>query len=133
MAEQLISRQDDGKLAFGDISFLQKQKEKTQIGAHYYKVKTFRELTRLERDDYFVYESDPGTVVSDFESSADGASFTVEGPEDAQIVLGMADDTEYQVYIDDRDIGSVKTGLGGKLAFGVELEGSGKVRVRVEK
>lgn len=31
-----------------------------------YKVKTFKEITKLERNGMFVYESVPGTAVTDF-------------------------------------------------------------------
>lgn len=54
-----------------------------------YKVKTFKEITKLERNGLFVYESVPGTAVMDFEETADTVTFTVEGPEDAQITLTL--------------------------------------------
>ena len=46
-----------------------------------YKVKTFKEITKLERNGLFVYESVPGTAVTNFKQDEKTVSFTVEGPE----------------------------------------------------
>lgn len=40
-----------------------------------YKVKTFKEITKLERNGLFVYESVPGTAVMDFEETADTVTY----------------------------------------------------------
>ena len=94
-----------------------------------YKVKTFKEITKLERNGLFVYESVPGTAVMDFEETADTVTFTVEGPEDAQITLGLEEETEYEIDI----AGAVKTNLGGKLSLSVELEGVDSVDIKVSR
>ena len=49
-------------------------------------------------------------------------SFTVEGPQDAQITVEMEEDAEYKIVIDKEEAGQMKTNLGGKLSFSVELE-----------
>ena len=49
-----------------------------------YKVKTFYEITKLERNDLFVYESVPGTVAEHFLVSDEGVEFSVEGAKDAR-------------------------------------------------
>ena len=59
--------------------------------------------------------------------------FRVEGPEDAQITLGMEDDTEYLTLVDGVSAGAIKTGLGGKLVLSVELGGKETVSVKVVK
>ena len=46
------------------------------------KVKTFKEITKLEKNGMFVYESVPGTSVYNFVETADGVEFTVEGGAD---------------------------------------------------
>ena len=66
-------------------------------------------------------------------SVEDGISFTVEGSEDAQITVGLQDETEYEVFINNESIGKMRTNLGGKLNLSVELSGDGEVNVRVEK
>lgn len=99
-----------------------------------YKVKTFKEITKLERNGLFVYESVPGTTVTDLKVlHGGGMIFDVEGNQDAQITLEMEEDTEYKVVIDNVSVGSIKTNLGGKLSFSVELEKADKVAVKIEK
>ena len=57
--------------------------------------------------------------------------FTVEGPEDAEITLGMEEETDYEVFLDDISIGVITTNLSGKLTFSVELSEGKQVQVRV--
>ncbi len=131
---ELIREEADGTLSFGDYTLSSKtKKEDFAAGGASYKVKTFKEITKLERDGYFVYESTPGTAVESFNGSKDGASFTVEGAEDAQITLEFEPETEYSVSIDGKDAGSIKTNLGGKLSLSVELEEGKSVSVEVKK
>ncbi len=98
-----------------------------------YKVKTFREITKLERNDLFVYESVPGTAVEHFRATAEQVEFQVSGPEDAQITLGLEEDTEYEITVDGADAGRIKTNLGGKLMLSVELGGRDSASVKVVK
>ena len=93
----------------------------------------FKEITKLERNGLFVYESVPGTAVTNFTEDENTVSFTVEGPEDAQITLELAEETEYEIDIDGKSAGTMKTNLGGKLSLSVELEGADAVAIRVEK
>lgn len=87
---ELIRVEDDGTLSFGDYTKKEKTKKSDfKANGGIYKVKTFNEITRLECDDEFVFESDPGTAVFHFLSKDDGVSFEVEGPEDADITVGL--------------------------------------------
>lgn len=120
--EGLIRTEDDGSLSFGNYEL--ETKFKVSDFEHFgdsYKVKTFREITKLERNDLFVYESVPGTVVTNFKMDGDEVEFAVEGYEDTQIALGLEAEKEYRVYVDGVDVGSGVTNLGGKLIFSVEL------------
>ena len=81
----------------------------------------------------FLYESDPGTSVFDLKEQPDGISFAVSGKEDAQITIGLSEDTEYTVFIDGTDTGKVKTNLSGKLSISVELDEDKKVEVKIVK
>ena len=63
----------------------------------------------------------------------DGVEFVVEGDKDAQITIGLTDDTEYEVIVGGKNTGIMKTGLGGKLSLSVELETTGEVPVKVVK
>ena len=95
------------------------------------KVKTYNEITKLEKNGMFLYESVPGTSVLHFQENEAGVEFVVEGDEDAQITIGLTDDTEYEVFVDGKSIGTMKTGLGGKLSLSVELEAAGEVTVKI--
>ena len=129
---ELIRKEDGGAISFGDHTLSTKAKvEDFDVGGNLYKVKTFRELTKLERDGMFVYESEPGTSVNNYEVTPDGVSFTVCGDEDAMITIGLKEDCEYSVNVGGRDIGRIRTNLGGKLSISVELAGKGEINVKV--
>lgn len=131
---ELLRSEADGKVSFGNYELDKKAKlEDFPHGGDLLKVKTFAEITKLEKNGLFVYESVPGTAVCGFEETADGVSFTVSGKEDAQITLGLAEDTLYEIFIGGECTGAVKTGLGGKLSVSVELAGVESLDVKVCK
>ncbi|MCR4657629.1 MAG: endosialidase [Lachnospiraceae bacterium] len=130
--KELIRIEEDGSLSFGDCELEKKTKlEDFEYEGNLYKVKTFRELTKLERDGLFVYESDPGTSVNSLRITRDGMEFKVSGTEDAQITVGLSEDTEYNVSVGDKSTQKIKTNLGGKLSFSVELAGEEEVFVKI--
>ncbi len=132
--EELIRKEADGTLSFGNYLLDTKTKlSDFEYQGDLYKVKTFKEITKLEKNGLFVYESVLGTAVTGFSISEDSVSMNVEGEEDAQVTLGLAPDTLYTVSIDGEDIGDIMTNLGGKLVISIELE-PGQVRnVKVVK
>lgn len=132
--KELIRTEDNNSISFGNYEL----KEKGKLGGYefngdIYKVKTHDEITKLERNDMFVYESVPGTAVTGFVSTEDGATFIVEGNRDAQITLGLQDDTEYSIEINGEGAGSMKTNMSGKLTLSVELENVEQVAVKIVK
>ncbi len=130
--KELLRAEEDGSLSFGDYELTHKTKKADfEYQGDVYKVKTFNEITKLERNDTFVYESVPGTAVEGYTETETGVEFIVSGPEDAQITLGMEDDMVYRVIIDDSNIGNIKTSLGGKLSFSVKLENNDEVKVEI--
>lgn len=130
--KELLRTEADGSLSFGDYELDQKTKKADfEYQGDIYKVKTFREITKLERNDTFVYESVPGTAVAEYTETEEGVAFTVSGPEDAQITLGMEDDMIYRVVLDGTNIGNIKTNLGGKLSFSVKLQKTDEVKVEI--
>ena len=131
---ELIRTEANGTLSFGDYTLGAKAKlDNYDFNGDKYKVKTFKEITKLERNGLFVYESVPGTAVTDFNQTENTVAFTVEGPEDAQITPELEEETEYEISIDGKSAGTMKTNLGGKLSMNVELEGADKVAIKVEK
>lgn len=122
---ELIRTEADGSLSFGDYTLEAKAKlDNFTHDGNVYKVKTFREITRLEKNGVFAYESVPGTAVTGVRFTDDGVSFSVEGPEDAELTVGLSDETTYEVKIGDADAQTITTKLGGKLTVSVELGGA---------
>ena len=133
VVESLICKEADGKLSFGN--YILGTKSKVEDFAHegdVYKVKTFKEITKLETNSAFVYESVPGSTVMEFETTPNITSFDIYGFGDTQITIGLEEDTEYEVYVDDVSIGGMKTNLSGKLIFSVELSENGS-KVLIKK
>ena len=131
---ELIRVESNGTISFGDYSLNTKAKlDNFEVAGDLYKVKTFKEITKLERNGLFVYESVPGTAVTGFKQTEDTVEFMVEGAEDAQITLELAEETEYEISIDGASAGVMKTNLGGKLSVSVELGGASSVAVKIAK
>ncbi|MCI5700266.1 MAG: endosialidase [Lachnospiraceae bacterium] len=134
VVKELIRTEADGSISFGNYELAVKSKVSDfEHEGDLYKVKTFREITKLERNGMFVYESVPGTAVTNLAATENGVSFTVEGENDAQITVELEEDTEYEITIGNEIADRQKTNLGGKLSFSVELAETEEVPVRIEK
>lgn len=121
--KELIRTEEDNTLSFGNYELPAKGKVSDYVfDGDIYKVKTFRDLTRLEKNETFAYESTPGTVVTDYKETEDEVSFIVSGFQDTQIIVAVDDDTEYQVCVDDAVIENYETSLSGKIVISLELE-----------
>ena len=131
--EELIRGDENGTLSFGDYSLAEKKKLELKHEGALYKVKTFREITRLEKDGAFAYESTPGTAVNHFAAEGDRISFLVEGDEDAEITVGLEEEASYRVLVEGKDIGVLKSSLSGKLTSSVELNPGEPVAVEIVK
>jgi len=130
--EELIRTEQDGTISFGNYKLASKSKlQDYEHQGDLYKVKTFHEITKLERNGMFVYESVPGTAVEHFSVTDDGVEFLVEGDKDAQITVQLEDDTEYEVYVDGSAVGSMNTNMSGKLVASVELNEGVAASVKV--
>ena len=106
--ESLIRSEADGTISFGNYKLDTKSKlDNFEHAGDLYKIKTFYEITKLERNGSFVYESVPGTAVED--------------------------DTEYEVYVDGVAVGGMKTNMSGKLVVSVELSEGITCQVKVVK
>ena len=117
--ESLIRSEADGTISFGNYKLDTKSKlDNFEHAGDLYKIKTFYEITKLERNGSFVY---------------DGVEFTVSGDKDAQITIQLEDDTEYEVYVDGVAVGGMKTNMSGKLVVSVELSEGVTCQVKVVK
>ncbi len=134
VVEELIRTENNESLSFGNYKLAAKAKaDNFEFGGDLYKVKTFKEITKLERNGMFVYESVPGTTVNQLHVTDKGVDFKVEGLEDAQITLELEEQAEYQVMVNGVSAGNMKTNLGGKLSLSVELNEGIPVTVQIEK
>ena len=132
--DELIREEENGSLSFGNYELTDKtKKDGFEYNGDSYKIKTFNEITKLERNGMFVYESVPGTVVHEFRATDKQVMFKVEGESDAQLTLELEAESEYKVHVDDIYVGKMKTNLGGKLSLSVELADKDEVSVVIEK
>ena len=64
VVKELIRTEENGGISFGNYELPTKSKVSDfPYQGDVYKVKTFKEITKLERNGMFVYESVPGTAV----------------------------------------------------------------------
>lgn len=132
--KELIRKESDGTLSFGNYEFDTKQKlSDFEFEGDLYKVKTFKEITKLEKNGLFVYESVPGTVVNGLKVTEKETTFSVEGWEDSSITLELEPEAEYKVYVDGTNVGKMKTNLGGKLVLSIEINPGQATQIRVVK
>ena len=131
---ELIRVESNGTISFGDYTLAAKAKlNNFDVNGNSLKVKTYKDITRLECNEIFVYESVPGTAVMNFEKTDDKVSFMVEGLEGAQITLGLEPETEYEILVNEESIGAMSTNLGGKLSLSVEVSEAEATVISVSK
>ena len=122
VVEELIRKESDGTISFGNYTLNVKSKASDfEHQGDLYKVKTFNEITKLEKNGMFVYESVPGTAVFNFDTDGNTLVFKVAGNDTAQITLGLEAEKEYEIFKNESSLGKMKTNLGGKLVLSLEL------------
>lgn len=132
--KELIKAEETGGLSFGNYELKEKTKQSGFLyEGNSYKVKTFCEITKLEKDEVFAYESVPGTTVHRMVTGDGTLDFSVEGNGNTQITVGMEPDCEYKVILDGEMSGYLNANLGGKLSFSVDLTPEKTVKVQIEK
>ena len=130
--KDLIRKESNGSISFGNYDLPNKTKlADFEVSGDMYKVKTWNEMTKLERNGTFVYESIPGTSVNVFKESADKVNFFVEGEGQTQITLELESSKDYRITVDDRDLGVSRTDVGGKITFDVELTRDSLTEIKV--
>lgn len=131
--EGLIRVEGEGVLSFGNHLADSKQKKQDfEVDGDVYKIKTYNSITRLERNGRLLYESVPGTTVKNFTLDEKELGFSVEGIEDAQIMIELEAEQEYKIFVENVLLGKIKTNLSGKLNFSVEL-GNNAQKVIIKK
>lgn len=132
--KELLRAEADGTLSFGDYTLASKtKKENYEFEGDVYKVKTFSEITKLEKNGMFVYESVPGSTVKNFRETDTEVVFTVSAKGDVQFTLELEPESEYEVFIGGDSAGIMSTNLSGKLSVSVELSSDQEAQVKVVK
>lgn len=132
--KELLRAENDGTLSFGDYTLTAKtKKDNYEFEGDIYKVKTFSEITKLEKNGMFVYESVPGSAVEKFKETENEITFSVSSQGDVQFTLELEPESEYEVFIDGVSAGKMSTNLSGKLSVSVELSADQNVPVKVVK
>ena len=132
--KELLRAENDGTLSFGDYTLGSKTKlDGFEFQGDIYKVKTFSEITKLEKNEMFVYEAVPGAAVTNLNASEQVVTFSVSAMQDVQFTLELEADTEYVVYLDDVNVGDMKTNLSGKPSVSAELEAERSMEVKIIK
>lgn len=132
--KELLRSESDGSLSFGDYTLASKtKKDNYEFEGDIYKVKTFSEITKLEKNGMFVYESVPGSAVENFTETDTGVEFSVSAKGDVQFTLELEPESEYEVFIDGSSAGKMTTNLSGKLSVSVELGADQSAEIKVAK
>lgn len=132
--KELLRAEEDGTLSFGDYTLASKTKlDNFEFEGDLYKVKTFAEITKLEKNGMFIYESVPGSAVENFKATDVEVEFKVSAPEDVQFTLELEPESEYEVFINEESAGKMMTNLSGKLSVSVELGQNENAAVKVVK
>lgn len=134
IVKELLRTEENGSISFGNYDLDTKTKlSDFKFQEDTYKVKTFREITRLEKNGGVVYESVPGSAVHEYKETERQVTFYVEAPDDVQITVELEPEKEYKVYVDDTNIGKMRSNLGGKINFSIELNEGEQAKVNILK
>ncbi len=133
VVEELIRVENNDTISFGNHKLSEKTKKSDfEFMGDVYKVKTFGEITKLEKNGSMIYESVPGTTVNNFKIEDGDVEFKVEADVDSQITLELESATEYTLYLDGVNAGSMKSNLSGKLTLSINAA-NGQTTVKIVK
>lgn len=131
--EELIRLEDDGTLSFGN--YLVDSKKKVldfEVDGDLYYVKTYNEITKVEKNSKLLLEVVPGATIHNLKMDDKNITFSVESNADVHVTMELEADKEYKIFVDDFNVGSVKASLAGKVNFSLDTKGGAK-EVKIEK
>ena len=133
VVEELIRVESNDTISFGNHKLNEKTKKSDfEFLGDVYKVKTYNEITKLEKNGSMIYESVPGTSVNGFSIVDGDVEFKVEADADSQITLELESATEYTLYLDGVNAGSMKSNMSGKLTLSINAA-NGQTTVKIVK
>lgn len=120
--DDAIRLEQDGTISFGNYLADAKIKvENFEVNGDIYKIRTHKDVTRLSKNTLLLLETVPGATVHNLSVNEKLTTFSVEGKGGTQITLELESDTNYSIYVDDVNIGKIKTSISGKISFSVDL------------
>ena len=131
--EELIRLEDDGSISFGN--YLMDEKKKVldfEVCGNLYKVKTYKDITKLEKNGKMLLEAVPEEKVHNFIMDAKTVAFEAESSDDVQITMELEPEKEYKLTVDDVIVGKINSNIGGKINFSLELSNK-SASVKIEK
>ena len=132
--QELIRQESNGTISFGNYLLDSKKKVLDfEVEGDLYKVKTFKEITKLEKNGKMILEAVPGATVHNFTMTEKGVDFVLEGNEDLQLTLELAPEMEYKILVDSVNVGKIKTNMAGKVNFSVEMQQNVTKTVEIKK
>ena len=130
---EIIRLENDQTLSFGNYSVEQKQKvEDFEALGDLYKVKTHKQVTRLEKNGRLLIETVPGAAIFNFHAAEDVVSFAASGFGDTNITTELESETHYSIFVDNTNIGEMRSNVGGKITFSAPLSETPQ-HVKIEK
>lgn len=128
-----IRIEENGTISFGNYEVETKQKvDDYKVGGDLYTLRTHKQVTRIEKNSKLLIETVPGATVHNMSVGEGVTTLTIEGMGDTQITLELESATEYTIYVDDVNLGKIKTNVAGKINFSAELNAQPK-SVKIEK
>ncbi len=130
---EIIRVENDGSLSFGNYEKDVKQKiDDFDVNGDKYVVRTHKEVTRITKNSALLLETVPGSAIHNMKVSEKVTKFDAEGIGNTSFTLELESDTNYTVYVDDINIGRIKTSLAGKISFSAELSAKPQ-SIKIEK
>jgi len=131
---EVLVAHEDGSLSFGDFNLTHKAKvDDFEFQGDVYKLRTCNVVTKLDKNDMFIYESVPGSAVEMYRATEEEVCFSVAAANDIQITLELEPEQAYEVFVNDMLMGKMVTHLNGKLTVGIEINPHEHANVRVAK
>ena len=124
---------DNGLISFGNYEAVDKMKiDDFACAGDIYKVRTHREVTRLECNGKLLIEAVPGATMHEMSISDKQICFIAEGIEGTQVTMELEAEKEYRLSVDGVNVGNMKTNRSGKVTFNLELGNNAK-EVKIDK
>ncbi|MEA5085484.1 MAG: endosialidase [Lachnospiraceae bacterium] len=131
--EELIRLEDDGTLSFGNYLVDSKKKVSDfEVDGDLYYVKTYNEITKVEKNSKLLLEVVPGATIHNLKMNDKNVTFSAESNVDVHVTMELEAEKEYKIFVDDFIVGSVKATLAGKINFSLDTK-SGAKEVKIEK